>query len=49
MKGACDGGIFIPHSEDRFPGFSNEDENSEFDADVLRNRIFGDHVDKYME
>merc|ERR1712176_1530531 len=24
MKGACDGGIFIPHNEKRFPGFRVE-------------------------
>jgi len=48
MKGACDGGVFIPHSEDRFPGFSEEEDNSEFNAEVLRDRIFGAHVDKYM-
>lgn len=27
MKGACDGGIFVPHSEDRFPGYYKEDDD----------------------
>lgn len=47
MKGASDGGIFIPHSERRFPGFDIESE--EIDADTLRNYIFGGHVSEYME
>jgi large subunit ribosomal protein L5e len=47
MKGASDGGIFIPHSEKRFPGFDIETE--ELDADTLRNYIFGGHVSEYME
>ncbi|KAF3397931.1 hypothetical protein F1880_006017 [Penicillium rolfsii] len=47
MKGASDGGIFIPHSERRFPGYDIESE--ELDADTLRNYIFGGHVTEYME
>ncbi|KFH46815.1 60S ribosomal protein L5-like protein [Hapsidospora chrysogenum ATCC 11550] len=47
MKGASDGGILIPHSEKRFPGFDIETE--ELDADTLRNYIFGGHVAEYME
>ena len=47
MKGASDGGILIPHSEKRFPGFDMETE--ELDADTLRNYIFGGHVAEYME
>ncbi|RHZ66695.1 60S ribosomal protein L5 [Aspergillus turcosus] len=47
MKGASDGGIFIPHSENRFPGFDIESE--ELDAETLRNYIFGGHVSEYME
>ena len=33
MKGASDGGIFVPHSENRFPGF--DPEAKELDAEVL--------------
>ncbi|KAL4795636.1 hypothetical protein BDV19DRAFT_378640 [Aspergillus venezuelensis] len=47
MKGASDGGIFIPHSESRFPGYDIEAE--ELDAETLRSYIFGGHVAEYME
>lgn len=47
MKGASDGGIFIPHSEKRFPGFDIE--SKELDAETLKKYIFGGHVAEYME
>jgi len=47
MKGAVDGGIEVPHSEKRFPGYDKE--NKEFDASVLREHIMGVHVGKYMK
>ncbi|KZT41158.1 hypothetical protein SISSUDRAFT_1043238 [Sistotremastrum suecicum HHB10207 ss-3] len=47
MKGASDGGIFIPHSEKRFPGFDAE--SKELDAEVLKKYIYGGHVAEYME
>ncbi|KAI0002686.1 60S ribosomal protein L5 [Xylariaceae sp. FL0662B] len=47
MKGASDGGIFIPHSENRFPGFDMETE--ELDAETLKKYIYGGHVAEYME
>ncbi|OJJ35205.1 hypothetical protein ASPWEDRAFT_110006, partial [Aspergillus wentii DTO 134E9] len=47
MKGASDGGIFVPHSESRFPGYDIESE--ELDAETLRSYIFGGHVSEYME
>merc|ERR1712000_60920 len=47
MKGASDGGIFIPHNEKRFPGY--DPESKELDADTLRKYIFGCHVAEYME
>eukprot|EP00567_Pseudictyota_dubia_P008393 CAMPEP_0197439080 /NCGR_PEP_ID=MMETSP1175-20131217/5892_1 /TAXON_ID=1003142 /ORGANISM="Triceratium dubium, Strain CCMP147" /LENGTH=310 /DNA_ID=CAMNT_0042968911 /DNA_START=66 /DNA_END=998 /DNA_ORIENTATION=- len=46
LKGATDGGLDIPHSEKRFPGFDAE--AGEFDADFHRARIFGQHVADYM-
>ncbi len=49
MKGACDGGLFIPHSAGRFPGNKTEGENQSYDAKVHRDRIFGVHVDLYMK
>ncbi|EGE79758.1 60S ribosomal protein L5 [Blastomyces dermatitidis] len=47
MKGASDGGILIPHSESRFPGYDIE--TKELDAETLRRYIFGGHVAEYME
>ena len=47
MKGASDGGIYIPHKETRFPGYDAE--TKELDTDILRKYIFGGHVAEYME
>ncbi|KAI0386812.1 60S ribosomal protein L5 [Hypomontagnella monticulosa] len=47
MKGASDGGILVPHSENRFPGFDMETE--ELDAETLKKYIYGGHVAEYME
>ncbi|EPQ27876.1 uncharacterized protein PFL1_04620 [Pseudozyma flocculosa PF-1] len=47
LKGASDGGIFIPHSEKRFPGY--DPESKELDSELLRSYIFGGHVAEYME
>lgn len=47
MKGAVDGGMDIPHSEKRFPGY--DDEANEFSAEVHKKHIFGGHVAQYME
>ncbi|KAH9473370.1 hypothetical protein Pst134EA_000443 [Puccinia striiformis f. sp. tritici] len=47
MKGASDGGIFVPHSENRFPGY--DPEAKELDADMLKSYIYGGHVAEYME
>ncbi|WWC60513.1 60S ribosomal protein uL18 [Kwoniella dejecticola CBS 10117] len=47
MKGASDGGIFIPHNEKRFPGY--DPETKSIDAEVLQNYIIGGHVAEYME
>jgi len=46
LKGAVDGGLDIPHSEKRFPGWDNE--GKELKADVHRKHIFGQHVADYM-
>lgn len=50
LKGACDGGLLIPHSEKRFPGYSKGDEGDKgnYDAEIHRKRIFGAHVDTYI-
>jgi len=47
MKGAADGGIDIPHSTKRFPGYDIE--SKEFNAEVHRKHIFGQHVADYMK
>lgn len=47
LKGAADGGLHIPHSVKRFPGYDKE--SKEFKADVLRKYIFGLHVADYMK
>lgn len=46
LKGASDGGIHIPHSENRFPGYDTE---KKLDPEVLRKYIYGGHVAEYME
>lgn len=47
MKGASDGGILIPHSEKRFPGY--DPETKELDSEVLSGYIRGSHVAEFME
>lgn len=46
MKGAVDGGLNVPHSVKRFPGYDAEAKN--FNAEVHRSHIFGIHVADYM-
>lgn len=47
MKGASDGGLYVPHNEKRFPGF--DPETKTLDAEVLQKYIYGGHVAEYME
>lgn len=47
LKGAADGGLHIPHSVKRFPGFDKE--KNEYKADVHRKHILGQHVAQYMK
>lgn len=50
MKGASDGGLYVPHSVKKFPGFEKlEDKKTAYNAEVHRDRIFGCHIDEYME
>jgi large subunit ribosomal protein L5e len=56
MKGAVDGGINIPHSDKIFPGKGDAKEGKDAKKDTkkaagnpLRDRIFGVHVQSYME
>jgi len=47
LKGAADGGLDIPHSEKRFPGWNAEEK--ELNAEVHRKHILGLHVSEYMQ
>ncbi|CAN6653792.1 large ribosomal subunit protein uL18 [Trichomonascus vanleenenianus] len=47
MKGASDGGLYVPHSPKRLPGYDIE--TKELDSETLRNYIVGGHVSEYME
>jgi len=49
LKGACDGGLDIPHNDRRFPG--TEEISHEFtpNAEIHKKYIFGGHVSEYME
>lgn len=51
LKGAVDGGLDIPHSNRRFPGFlkGTGGQKDEYQADVHADKIFGGHVRDYME
>lgn len=50
MKGACDGGLHIPHSNKRFPGFTKGEDGADdsYNPEVHRARIYGLHVAEYM-
>jgi len=47
LKGAADGGLHIPHSVKRFPGYDKS--SNEYKADVHRKHILGGHVASYMK
>jgi len=47
LKGVADGGVYIPHSQSRFPGYKAD--APEGDNKVLRDRIFGGHIDVYLK
>jgi len=46
LKGAADGGLDVPHTEKRFPGYDRD--CKEYDAEVHRERIFGEHIAEFM-
>jgi len=52
LKGAVDGGLHIPHSTKRFPGFmgAGDEKGAEdkYDAEVHTSRIMGSHIADYM-
>jgi large subunit ribosomal protein L5e len=45
MKGVIDGGIYVPHSEKKYPGYTVE---KGFDPIALKLRIKGEHIYDYM-
>lgn len=47
LKGAVDGGLDIPHSTKRFPGYNSE--TKELDSGVHRSRLLGVHVADYQK
>eukprot|EP01133_Synstelium_polycarpum_P012201 gene12201-14279_t len=47
MKGATDGGLYVPHKKTRFVGYNAE--SKKLNADVLRKYIFGNHVAEHMK
>ncbi|KAJ1544977.1 60S ribosomal protein L5, partial [Cladochytrium tenue] len=46
LKGAVDGGLKVPHSENRFPGWDAQGKS--LDAEVVHKYIYGGHVADYM-
>jgi len=49
LKGACDGGLCIPHSKNIFPGYKKVEKKETFDVAKHRDHIFGMHVQVYMD
>jgi len=48
LKGACDGGLNIPHNPRRFPGTTKDGKEYKTDPDKHKQYIFGGHVADYM-
>eukprot|EP01006_Ploeotia_vitrea_P008742 TRINITY_DN20902_c0_g1_i1.p1 TRINITY_DN20902_c0_g1~~TRINITY_DN20902_c0_g1_i1.p1 ORF type:complete len:320 (+),score=14.22 TRINITY_DN20902_c0_g1_i1:45-962(+) len=46
LKGASDGGLDIPHSHKRFPGYTRDTDT--YEAETHKARIMGEHVADYM-
>ena len=51
LKGAVDGGLYIPHNVKRFPGssYNSESKEWEYDAELHKKYIYGGHVADYMK
>jgi large subunit ribosomal protein L5e len=49
LKGACDGGLDVPHNDRRFPGSDRDGREFTADPETHRKYIFGGHVGEYME
>merc|ERR1719378_662539 len=52
LKGAVDGGLHVPHKIKNFPGYEpseSKGEESKYEAEAHKAKIFGEHVKEYME
>jgi len=52
LKGAVDGGLHVPHSVAKFPGYTEPEEKGadyQYDAAAHLERILGTHVQEYMD
>mmetsp|Transcript_39503 Transcript_39503/g.88414 ORF Transcript_39503/g.88414 Transcript_39503/m.88414 type:complete len:312 (+) Transcript_39503:92-1027(+) len=52
LKGAVDGGLHVPHSIKKFPGYAAPEEKggeAQYDAEAHKERIYGNHVKEYMD
>merc|ERR1711966_181673 len=49
MKGACDGGLDIPHNDRRFPGTTKSGKDYEANPEMVKDYIFGANIKEYME
>jgi large subunit ribosomal protein L5e len=49
LKGACDGGLDIPHNDRRFPGSECTAGDYSANAETHKKYIFAGHVQEYME
>lgn len=52
MKGACDAGLNIPHTERKFPGFvkaEDPEDKDSYEPKIHKEKIFGVHIDNYMK
>jgi len=50
LKGACDGGLHIPHSTRKFFGSEKNEETKQWEyfPESNRDRVLGSHIDSYM-
>jgi len=52
LKGAVDGGLHVPHSVKKFPGFTKSEgkgQDDKYDAEAHKEKIIAGHVCDYME
>ena len=47
LKGATDGGLYVPHGVNKFPGYSKDGEEAAINK-AHRERIVGAHIDNYI-